>query len=171
MRSAMAALFLVLFAGSAHAVPASWSFERASFGVDAAGQQWTEGDIRASSFLPGAYLSYDLTQGLSIAATGERDFARHLTLGKVGGRFKIIETERGVVALGANLVGYGDRPDFLGIAKPTSWETMAAGAYSVAETAGRTVLWGVAQAGWDEQNGVKWVKVGLRAQVVGGRPY
>lgn len=160
-------LVLGITAPSQAGPPPQWSLDRASFGLDAQGAQWT--GTNASSFLPGAYLSYDMTSGLSLAATCQRDFARHTTIGKGGFRFKVWDNDRGVVAVGANLVGYGDQTAWLGIVKPTSWESCLNGAYGVWQKDGRTIAWGIAGASWDQQNNVKEVRVGLRWQMVGGK--
>src|SRR5690242_14155061 len=100
--------------------PPTWSLARTSFGVDAQGAQWS-GTPDGTSFLPGAYLSYSATSGFSLAGTIQRDFARHTTIGQAGFRFRVIDGEKGNVAVGANLVGYGDQTAWLGIVKPTSW--------------------------------------------------
>lgn len=150
------------------AAPATWSFQRASLGFDAQGAQMTTSNGSSSSFLPGAYLSYSATSGLSLAGTVQRDFARHTTIGRAGARFKVLDTTRGDIALGANLVGYGDRTAWLGVTHPTSWESTVNGAYDVWQQNGRTVLWGIAQASWDQQNDIKSVRVGLRWQAIGG---
>ena len=161
---AMGALISPALCGAA---PAQWSIDRLSFGLDAQGAQFDGTNL--SSFLPGAYLSYSATSGLSLAGTVQRDFARHTTIGKGGFRFRVLDGQRGNVAIGANLVGYGDQTAWLGIVKPTSWETTVNGAYDVYQVNGRTILWGIAGASYDKANNVKEVRVGLRWQLVGGR--
>lgn len=163
-----ASLALGLTAPSQAGPPPTWSFDRVSFGVDAQGAQWS-GATNGTSFLPGAYLSYDATSGLSFAGTLQRDFARHTTIGKAGARFKVWANDRGAVAVGANLVGYGDQTAWLGIVKPTSWETTVNGAYGIWQKQGRTIAWGIAGASYDKDNNVKEVRVGLRWQAVGGK--
>ena len=148
--------------------PPSWSLLRASFGLDAQGAAWSGTISNQSSFLPGAYLSYSAASGFSLAATVQRDFARHTTIGQGGFRFRVLDGQRGNVAVGANLVGYGDQVAWLGITKPTSWNACVNGSYDVYQKQGRTVLFGIMGASIDPDNNLKEVRVGLRWQVLGG---
>lgn len=164
------ALSLLLFAAPAMSAPATWSFARASLGVHATGAITNDAGTQTSAFLPGAYLSYSLTSGVSLAGVVDEDFARHLTIGSAGIRFLVMKSERGQIGLGANLLGYGDARAS-GIKEPTSWSGSIHGSWAAARSSGRTLLWGIASASYDPENDRKEVRVGLRYQVVGGSPW
>ena len=152
--------------------PPNWT-DRLSFGVDGEGASWSGTVENESSFLPGAYLSYGATSGLSFSATLKRDFPRHTSFGTGGFAFKIMSSDRGQIGLGANVVGYGDRTAWLGIVKPTSWNACVNGSYDLVQNqkTGQTFLFGIAGASLDPDNNVKQVHIGLRAQLLGGRSY
>lgn len=155
---------------AACAPPAQWSLARASFGLDAkAGVFGVEGQ-RSEAFLPGAYFSYSAASNLSLAATVERDFASHLTVAQGGVRVRVLDTDRGDIAGGVNLVSYSDE-GAQGLAKPTSWNAGVSGAWdAVKGRDGRTAVWAIASAYWDSQNNIKTLRAGLRLQLLGGHP-
>jgi len=159
---------LPAFAGS----PPS-ALDRLSFGVDAEGASWSGTVENESSFLPGAYLSFGATSGLSFSATLKRDFPRHTTFGTGGFAFKIMSSDRGQIGLGANVAAYGDQVAWLGVKKPTSWNAVVNGSYDLVQnhTTGQTIIYGIAGASLDPDNNVKQVHIGLRAQILGGRSY
>lgn len=161
----------LLFPALSYASPPTWSFSRASFGVDAkAGIFDTDGPT-SSAFLPGAYLSYSATSQLSLAGTYERDFPRHESIGQAGLRFLMLKTERGQVAAGVNAVFYGDE-GAAAMAKPTSWNASLNGSWSAARAKdGQTILWGIASAAYDPDNALTIIRVGLRLQILGGRQW
>lgn len=167
----------VLLAGEAgtlnfaQAAPPTWSFARASFGIDAKGAINDTDGPTTSAFLPGAYLSYSATSQLSLAGTFERDFPRHESIGQAGLRFLLTKSERGQVAAGVNAVFYGDE-GAAGIAKPTSWNASLNGSWAAAKAKnGSTVVWGIASAAYDPDNALTIIRVGLRLQILGGAPW
>lgn len=169
-----AALGAVLVAGalglhvvSAQSAPATWSLQRASFGVDAKAALLDNG-AKTTMFLPGAYLSWSATSQLSLAGTIEYDFTNDLVISRAGGRFLVARMgDGGQVGAGASLVGYsGDGA--VGVPEPTSWEASLHASYPVAEDAGGTVLWGVLSARYDPENTRQLYTIGLRWQVLGG---
>lgn len=173
--AAIALLVLVVSSGTlappATASPPTWSLHRASLGVHATGAVTNDSDVQSSAFYPGAYLSWSATSGLSLAATYDRDFARHLSIGQAGIRFLLLKSDRGQVGLGANLVGYGDE-GAAGLEEPTSWTASLHGSWSAAKAKnGATLLWGIASASYDPENDRREVRVGLRYQLIGGAPW
>ena len=153
------------------AAPPTWSLHRASFGIDAKGAINDNEGPTTSAFLPGAYLSYSATSQLSLAATYERDFPRHFSIGQTGLRFLLSKSERGQVAAGVNAVFYGDE-GAVGVVKPTSWNASVNGSWAAAKAKdGTTVLWGIASAAYDPDNAITLVRVGLRLQIFGGAPW
>jgi hypothetical protein len=174
MRKLTMLAVLLAFVGASPALagsPPNWT-DRLSFGVDGEGASWSGSVDNQSSFLPGAYLSYSATSGLSFAGTLQRDFARHTSIGQGGFRFIILGGDRGHVALGMNVVGYGDRTAWLGIVKPTSWNACVNGSYDlVQDKNGTTILYGIAGASDDVDNDLKQVHIGLRWCILGGHRY
>lgn len=151
------------------ASPATWSLERLSLGADAKGAVLDADGVRSTAFLPGVYLSWSATSQLSVAGTFERDFARDVNVARGGVRFLIARMgDGGQVGAGAGVVGYSGAGS-AGVAEPTSWEASLHGAYPVWESGGRTAAWGIVSASFDPENGAQVFKVGLRAQLVGGR--
>lgn len=154
----------------AQAAPPTWSFARASFGVDAKGGIFDGTGPTTSAFLPGAYLSYSATSQMSLAGTFERDFPRHLSIGQTGLRFLMLKSERGQVAAGVNAVFYGDE-GASSYTKPTSWNASVNGSWAAAKAKdGRTVCWGIASAAYDPDNALTILRIGLRLQILGGNP-
>ena len=160
-------LGLLAYTAPAGAAPATWSLSRASFGIDAKAAV-LESPERSSAFLPGAYLSWSATSQLSLAATIERDFSEHLTIGQLGARFLVARMSEGQLAAGVNLVGYGDE-GAEGFLKPTSWNASLHGSYPVWQRNGATVAWGIASASYDSDNSLGIYRLGLRYQGIGGR--
>lgn len=165
---ALCAVWIGAYTPPACAAPATWSWLRASAGFDVQGQQITAQGRALSAVCPGAWLSYSATSGLSLSATVQRDFANDLTTGTVGGRFLVWSNDRGQVGIGEDLVAYGENVKALGITKDVSARSVVAGSFSAAQSKGRTVLYGIAQASWDQANDVKKLVVGLRWQGIGG---
>ena len=167
----LVAFLAVSTLGAAHAAPAQWSLDRASLGVDAKAAILNTPAEQRSIFLPGAYLSYSLTSVLSLAGTVERDFQGHMTLGRAGFRFALARVgDGGRLWGGLNVVGYGDE-GAAGIVEPTSWEAVAQAAYPVVWASnGATLAWGLASATFDPENDLTTFRVGLRAQLIGGKP-
>lgn len=147
--------------------PAQWSLQRTSFGLDAKAALLDNG-AHTSAFLPGAYLSWSATSQFSLAGTVEYDFTSDLVISRAGGRFLVARMgDGGQIGAGASLVGYsGDGA--VGVAEPTSWEASLHGSYPVAESSGRTVLWGVLSARYDPENTRALYTIGLRWQAIGG---
>lgn len=162
------ALALLALPVAAGAAPARWSFDRASAGLSATGAI-VDHDGRSSAFLPGAYLSYSLTSQVSAAATVERDFARDLTIGQAGLRFRMWGNEHGRIFGGVNAVAYGDAGSST-ITEPTSWNASIHGAWRMAENEGQTVLWAITSAAYDSENRLTIYRLGLRWQAIGGHP-
>ena len=153
------------------AAPPSWSFDRASFGIDAKGTWGHSGDApNASAFLPGAYLSYSVTSQLSAAATFERDFPTHLNIAQAGARFLVFKNDRGQVAGAVNLVSYSDDGSST-VLKPTSWNAAVNGSWAAVRAKnGQTTVFAIASASYDPDNDLSLIRVGLRWQVLGGHP-
>lgn len=153
------------------AAPPTWDFARASLGVHATGAITNTEGTQTSAFYPGAYLSWSATSGLSLAGTYDRDFARHLSVAQAGIRFLVHKSERGQVGFGANLVAYGDDGS-AGFKEPTSWNASLHGSWSTFRAKnGTTLMWGIASASYDPENTRGEVRIGLRYQILGGRPW
>lgn len=175
MIRALAVVWFVaaLLAQPAQAAPPKWSFDRASLGVTASAAVFDYGTERVESFLPDAYLTYNMTSTFTAASLVERDFARNLTIGKVGARFAVYKSDYSGarVYAGANLVGYGDE-GAAGFAKPTSWDAQLQGSYPVwvDRGSGATRAWGIVGICHDSQNALTTARIGLRFQLIGGAP-
>lgn len=179
MRSTMLAVaFAALLVGgstvgtrdAACAPPAQWSLARASFGIDAKAGVLNQGGERSEVFLPGVYFSYSAASNLSLCATYERDFAGHLSIAQGGFRVRVLDTARGDIAGGVNLVSYSDE-GASHLAFPTSWSAGVYGAWDAVKAKdGRTSVWAFASAAWDSQNDLKTLRAGLRLQLLGGHP-
>lgn len=164
-----------ILAVPAMAAPARWSLERASLGFAAKAAVFDQAGERTEAFLPDAYLSYSLTSQMSAAATVERDFANSLTIGRAGLRFLVYKSEssRAEVAAGGGIVGYGDAgAAHFDLPKPTSWDASLTAAYPVwiSNRTDAVLAWGVVGARYDSQNALGTFTLGLRAQLIGGRP-
>lgn len=161
--------FLAVQAGASrvHAEPRTLSFDRLSAGLTASGVQMTSPGGQ-SSFQFGPYATYSVTGHLSTAASGERDFARGVSVSKLGLRVLVMESERSRVYAGYS-VTHASGAGF-GLPYRNSGEAVVAGSYAAARRAdGSTALWGLVQSGWDAHNDNWWLKVGLRWQALGGK--
>lgn len=156
--------------GIASAAPPTWSFQRASLSVDAKGGVFDKDDAQRTAFLPGIALSYSATSQLSLVGTIERDFPEHLSIGQAGMRFLVFQNDRGQLAGGLNAVFYGDDGAAI-YEKPTSWNGGIFGSWAAARAKnGQTILFAIASATRDVENDLTLVRIGLRYQVIGGRP-
>lgn len=171
------ALFAALLVGMttvgvhlAGAAPATWSIQRLSVGADAKAGIFSKDGVEESRFLPGVYASWSAATNLSIAGTFERDFASELSIGQVGARVRVLDTDRGDIAGGVNLVAYADK-GAAGIEKPTSYNISLNGAWdAIRAKNGQTQVWLIGSVSNDPQNGITAYRVGLRYQAVGGAP-
>lgn len=173
LRLVALALLSVFLALPAVAAPARWSIERASLGFTASGAVFDREGVRTEAFLPDAYLTYNLTSQMTLAGLVERDFARHTTIGKAGVRFAVYKSEMSGarVYAGANIVGYGDEGATALVSKATSWDAQLGASYPVwTEYSGATRAWGIVQIAHDSQNALTTARIGLRYQLIGGRP-
>lgn len=155
----------------AQAAPATWSLERASLGFDGKLLLTDNGSGQVSQFAPGMYVSYSLASNLSLAGTLERSIADHLTIAKAGARVRVLDTDRGDIAGGVDLVSYSDEgaQDF---AKATSYSLGVHGAWdAIRAKNGRTSVWAIASVSYDPDNNLTMYRAGLRWQAIGGKPF
>lgn len=162
--------FATILAVPAQAAPPKWSFDRASLGVTASAAVFDYGGERVESFLPDAYLTYNMTSTFTVATLAERDFTSDMTIGKAGVRFAVYRGYSGArVYAGANVVGYGD-DGAAGLAKATSWDAQLQASYPAwkDKLTGQTRMWGIVGICHDSQNALTTARIGLRFQVIGG---
>lgn len=153
--------------GTCEASPPSWSLTRASVVVTAQGAQ-IEG---RSYFLPAVGLSYSLTSQLSLIGETSHEFPTEGTINRLGARLHAASFGTGgAVGLGVNWVSY-QAPRLLAVSHEQSWTATIHAAFPVARWKnGATALWGVASAERDPQNELTTYRLGMRAQLLGGKP-
>ncbi len=170
----LCALTICGTSGTAHSAPPSWSLDRASLVLDAGAGVFKPDDAKQiESFLPQLGLSYSLTSKMSLIGAVERDFASKLTVSRAGARFLIAPMGQGQVGIGADLVNYADEGrDALNLSKDTSWSASIRGSWPVSKYKnGATRFLLVGSCERDPQNALTSLRLGLRFQLVGGRPW
>lgn len=176
--TAIAIAALCLAAWPATASPPRWDLSRAAGGLDAGAAVWDQGQDgpRVSSFLPGVWLSYSLSQRIAAAASAYRDFPRRLSVKAAGGSLQLYGDQPGDrmhLFLLAQFVHYDDGApgDGLEFRRRASWRAGPQLAWSMLQTpAKRTVVYLLVADLYDPENGTHQARGLFSWQAFGGKP-
>jgi len=162
---------LLTSAAHGQTTPPAWSADRLALGVSAQAIVYSPDDgVETTGFLPQAWVSYSLTSAMSVAASGERDFAHNFTLLRGGVRFALTPaTSHTQLALGVDALSY-ERPGPLVLTENHSWSASIRAAWvAVQSDAHRDLVYLTASGERDVTNSLTTYRVGLRVPLMGGQ--